>query len=319
MMLSRIADSLFWMARYMERAEDTARILDVNYHMMIEDAQQTYRLRWDPLVAITGEQERFNARYEQATPRNVFEFLAFSAENPSSITECIAQVRENARTIRDRISRELWEDINRLYHDVTRFTPEEEMAVGPHRFCTAIRFGSHSFHGVADDTLPHDEGWNFLQAGRALERAEMTARIVDVEYHALAESPGKPEMAGNHQWMAVLKSVAAYEFYRRQYHAGIEPARVAELLVLHPLLPRSIRFNIATVQQSLRAISGSQTGAYADEAERLTGKLLESLQYDRIEDIYARGLHMFLTDLQKACRSIGEQIARKYFYYAVVA
>jgi uncharacterized alpha-E superfamily protein len=235
--------------------------------------------------------------------------------------ECIALVRENARTIRDRLSRELWEDINRLYHDVTRFNPEEEMAVGPHRFCNAIRFGSHSFHGVADDTLPHDEGWNFLQAGRALERAEMTARIVDVEYHKLVESTANGDdgdTAGNHQWMAVLKSVAAYEFYRRQYHVRIEPEKVAELLVLHPQHPRSIRFNIATVHRSLRAISGSGPGTYADEAERLTGKLHESLMYDRFEDIFARGLHAFLADVQKACRSIGEHVARTYFYYAVM-
>ena len=317
-MLSRIADSLFWIARYMERAEDTARILEVNYHMLIEQSAQAYRLRWDPLVSITGEQERFDAHYEQATPRNVFEFLAFSPDNPSSIVQCIASVRENARTIRDRISRELWEDVNSLYHTVTRYQPEEEMAVGPHRFCNVIKFGSHRFHGVADDTLPHDESWNFLQAGRALERAEMTARIVDVEYHKLVETSAA-DAAGPHQWMAVLKSVAAYEFYRRQYHAGIQPEKVAELLVLHAQHPRSIRFNIATVQQSLRAISGSGPGAYANEAERLTGKLHESLMYDRIEDIFGRGLHAFVADLQKTCRAIGEHIARTYFYYAVVA
>jgi len=317
-MLSRIADSLFWIARYMERAEDTARILDVNYHLMMEQSPHAYRLHWDPLVAITGEQERFSERYEQATPRNVFEFLAFSAENPSSILACISSVRENARTIRDRLSRELWEDINSFYHQVTRYNAEEEIAMGPHRFCSAVRIGSHRFHGVADDTLPHDEGWNFLQAGRALERAEMTARIVDVEYHKLVETPAG-DTAGTHQWMAVLKSVAAYEFYRRQYHARIEPEKVAELLVLHPKHPRSIRFNIATLQQSLRAISGSGPGTYANEAERLAGKLHESLQYDRMEDIFARGPHAFLAELQKVCRSIGEHIARTYFYYAVVA
>jgi uncharacterized alpha-E superfamily protein len=316
MMLSRIADSLFWMARYMERAEDTARILDVNYHLLIEQSPNTYKLRWEPLVAITGEQELFAARYEQATPRNVFEFLAFSPDNPGSILQCITNVRENARTIRDRISRELWEDVNTLYHQVTRYNPEDEIAMGPHRFCSAIRFGSHGFHGVADDTLPHDEGWNFLQAGRALERSEMTARIVDVEFHKLVEAPAGD--AGNHQWMAVLKSVAAYEIYRRQYRASIEPEKVAELLVLHAQHPRSIRFNIATLQQSLRAISGSRPGAYADEAERLAGKLHESLMYDRMEDIFARGLHAYLADIQKACRAIGEHIARTYFYYAVV-
>jgi len=220
-MLSRIADSLFWIARYMERAEDTARILDVNYHMLLEQSAKTYRLRWDPLVAIVGEDEHFPEFYTEATAQNVFEFLAFHDGNPNSIVHCIEQVRENARTIRDRISREMWEDINGLYHRVTRFRPAEEIAVGPHRFCNAIKFGSHQFHGVSDDTLPHNEGWHFLQAGRALERAEMTARIVDVEYQKLYEGLAPGSQPDNHQWMAVLQSVAAYEIYRREYHSRI--------------------------------------------------------------------------------------------------
>ena len=318
-MLSRIADSLFWIARYMERAEDTARILDVNYHMLLEQSAKTYRLRWDPLVAIVGEHEHFPEFYSEATAQNVFEFLAFHDGNPNSIVHCIEQVRENARTIRDRISREMWEDINGLYHRVSRFRPAEEMEVGPHRFCNVIKFGSHQFHGVSDDTLPHNEGWHFLQAGRALERAEMTARIVDVEYQKLYEGLAPGSQPDNHQWMAVLQSVAAYEIYRREYHSRIEPERVAELLILHPQHPRSIRFNIATLQQSLRAISGAGADSYDNEAERLAGKLYETLMYDRIEEIFARGLHAFLVDLQKTCRAIGEHIARTYFYYAVVA
>jgi uncharacterized alpha-E superfamily protein len=316
-MLSRIADSLFWTARYMERAEDMARILEVNYHMLLDPSTHNVRLRWGPLVAISGEQERFSTHYEQPDARNVFEFLAFHQDNPDSIVRCVQMVRENARTIRDRISREMWEDVNSLYHSVMSFKPEEELAVGPHRFCNVIKFGSHRFHGVADDTLPHDEGWYFLQAGRALERASMTARIVDVEYHQLLDSA--LEAADNHQWMAVLKSVAAYEIYRRQYHSRIEPEKVAELLILHPQHPRSIRFSIAALQEALRAISGSPSSSYANEAERLTGKLHETLMYDRIQDIFARGLHPFLTEMQNTCRSIGEQIARTYFYYAVVA
>jgi len=316
-MLSRIADSLFWIARYMERAEDTARILDVNYHMLLEPTNQQLRLRWGPLVSISGDQERFADYYEQPDARNVFEFLAFREDNPNSIVSCVQMVRENARTIRDRISRELWEDVNSLYHMVMGFKPEEEIEVGPHRYCNAIKFGSHRFHGVADDTLPHDEGWHFLQAGRALERAEMTARIVDVEYHQLLETAALA--ADYHQWMAVLKSVAAYEIYRRQYHARIDPEKVAELLILHPQHPRSIRFNVGALQAALRAISGSPPDSYANEAERLTGKVNETLMYDRIQDIFARGLHPFLTQLQKTCRSIGEHIARTYFYYSVVA
>jgi len=318
-MLSRIADSLFWIARYMERAEDTARTLDVNYHMLLEQSAKTFKLRWDPLVAIVGEQERFPKFHKEATAQNVFEFLAFHPDNPNSIVQCIGHVRENARTIRDRISREMWEDINGLYLQVSRFRAKEEIAVGPHRFCNVIKFASHQFHGVSDDTLPRDEGWHFLQAGRALERAEMTARIVDVEYQKLYEGLAAGSQPDNHQWMAVLQSVAAYEIYRREYHSRIEPERVAELLILHPRHPRSIRFSIATLQQSLRAISGSDPGYYTNEAERLTGKIHESLMYDRIEDIFARGLHAYLVDLQKNCRLIGEHIARTYFYYAVVA
>jgi uncharacterized alpha-E superfamily protein len=318
-MLSRIADSLFWMARYMERAEHTARLLDVNYHMLLEGSLESYRLRWDAIVTISGEQDLFFELYREANAHNVFEFLGFREDNPNSIVTSINRVRENARTIRDRISREMWEDINSLYHRLREINREAEIQAGPHRFCNEIKFASHRFHGVAHDTLPHDEGWHFLQAGRSLERAETTARIVDVEYHKLVEGPVALAGTDNHQWMAVLKSVAAYEIYRREYHSRIDPEKVAELLVLHARHPRSIRFNIDAVQSSLRAISGSAPGSYASEAERLTGKLLETLIYDRVEDIFARGLHAFLVDLQRTCRLIGEQIARSYFYYAVVA
>jgi len=318
-MLSRIADSLFWMARYMERAEETARILDVNYHMMLEQSHHPYRLRWDPLVVMAGEENQFRQFYSEANAQTVFEFLAFRPDNPSSIVQCITKARENARTIRDRTSREMWEDINSLYHTVTRFNPREEMAAGPHRFCETVKFGSHRFHGVAEATLPHDEGWQFLRIGWALERAEMTARLVDVQYQNLLEATPGASVVDNHQWMAVLKSVGAYEAYRRQNHSAIEPERVAEMLILHPQHPRSIRFSVTEMQSGLRAISGTGAGSYANEAERLTGKVLESLRYDKIGDIFQRGLHLYLSDLLRVFRSVGEDIARTYFYYAVVA
>jgi len=314
-MLSRIADSLFWIARYMERAEDTARVLDVNFYTMLQQPQ-SYRLRWQPLVEIVGEQELFYSVYKEANPYTVLEFLGFREDNPDSIVNCVARARENARTIRDRLSREMWEDINSLYHEVTRFRADRVIASGPHEFCNRVKFGSHRFSGVSDATLPHDEGWQFLQAGRSLERAQMTARIVDVQYHSLLDQPAELQ-PDNHQWMAVLKSVAAYEYYRRQYHSRIEPERVAELLILNPIHPRSIRFNNAALQAALRAISGTATGHYANEAERLVGKAQDTLVYDRIEEIFARGLHEFLAELQRTYRAIGECIARSYFYYAV--
>jgi uncharacterized alpha-E superfamily protein len=192
------------------------------------------------------------------------------------------------------------------------------MAAGPHRFCDAIRFGSHRFHGVTDATLPHDEGWEFLRIGWFIERAEMTARLVDVQYHILYDAPAEIGGADNHQWMAVLKSVGAYEAYHRKYHSSIEPEKVAEMLIMHPLHPRSIRFSMTEVQAGLRAISGTSAGSYANEAERLTGKVLERLRYDRITEIFHLGLHSYLSEMLQMCGAIGEDIARNYFYYAVV-
>jgi uncharacterized alpha-E superfamily protein len=318
-MLSRIADSLFWLARYMERAEDTARILDVNYHMLLEESEKFYRLRWDPLLVMAGEEPRFRTLYEEANAHTVFEFLAFRQDNPNSIVQCIWKARENARTIRDRLSREMWEDINGLYHAVSGFDPRQEIAGGPHRFCDAVKFGSHSFHGVADATLPHDEGWEFLRLGCFLERAEMTTRLVDVQYQYLLESPHAVGTPDNHQWMAVLKSVGAYEAYRRKYYSQIQPEQVAEMLILHPEHPRSILFSINEVHFALRALSGTRPGAYSNEAERQTGKLLDGLRYDKIEEIFHRGLHAYLSELLGTCLSIGENIAHSYFYYGVSA
>lgn len=318
-MLSRIADSLFWLGRYIERAEDTARILDVTFHTLLEQEQQFHGLRWDPILSMAGEENLFRHLYGEANAHNVFEFLAFNSSNPSSILQCVTKARENARTIRDRISREMWEDLNGLYFTLGGFDPQEETVAGPHRFCTRVIFGCHRFHGVSDATLPHDEGWEFLRAGWALERAEMTARLVDVQYRTLHSPPAGLGPPDSHQWMAVLKSVGAYEAYHREYHSPIEPERVAEMLILHSLHPRSIRFSVTEMQAGLRAISRTGPGAYANEAERLTGKVLERLRYDRIDEILRSGLHEYLTELIRMFNAIGQAIARSYFYYAGTA
>jgi len=318
-MLSRIADSLFWLGRYIERAEDTARILDVTFHTLLEQKQKPFGVRWDPIISMAGEETLFRQLYNEPNAHNVFEFLAFSPNNPSSIMQCINKARENARTIRDRISREMWEDLNGLYFSLGRFDPQEEILAGPHRFCGRVIFGSHRFHGVSDATLPRDEGWEFLRVGWALERAEMTARLVDVQYRTLLEPTVEAGPPDNHQWMAVLKSVGAYEAYHRQYHSPIDPARVAEMLILHPRHPRSIRFSSTEVQSALRAISNTGPGSYANEAERLAGKVLERLRYDRIDEILQTGLHSYLTEIIRLFNSIGEAIARSYFYYALPA
>jgi uncharacterized alpha-E superfamily protein len=316
-MLSRIADSLYWLARYMGRAEDTARILDVNYYMMLEQAPAAYQLSWEPLLSMAGEREQFRQFYSQPTAESVFEFLAFRRDNPSSILECVAKARENARSMRAFISREMWEDINSLYHTLHRFLPEREFAAGPHRFCDEVRSGCHRYYGVRDATLAHDEGWEFLRIGASLERAEMTSRLAAMEFPKSLQDAAA--MRDTHQWMAVLRSVGAYAFYRRQYKSVIEPRKVAEMLILHPKHPRSVRFSTIELQSGLRAISGTGPGSYATEAERLTGKILEGLRYATIEEIFERGLQTHMDELLKTFRAIGEDIGRSYLYYSAAS
>ena len=318
-MLSRIADSFFWMARYIERAEDTARILDVNYHMMLEQSQPDRSAALGPIDRHGRRGEALSPALRGGGARTVFEFLAFCPDNPSSVVQCISKARENARTIRDRISREMWEDINRSYHMVNEFTPRRgnrcraasllrrcEVRLPPLPWCDRR------------DAAPH-EGWQFLRVGWSLERAEATARLVDAQYYSVLGAPGLALTPAHHQWLAVLRSVGAFEAYHRQYHAPILPEKVADMLILQPYHPRSIRFSSTEVQAGLKAISGNGSGSYANEAERLAGKVLESLRYDTIEEILSRGLHLYLADLVRSFRSIGEEIARTYFYYAVVA
>jgi uncharacterized alpha-E superfamily protein len=212
----------------------------------------------------------------------------------------------------------MWEDINGLYHAVHRFIPEREFAAGPHRLCGEVRSGCHRFYGVRDATLAHDEGWEFLRIGASLERAEVTARLATMEFRDNDRDPAA-STHDTHQWMAVLRSVGAYAEYRRQFKSVIEPERVAEMLILHPKHPRSVRFSTIELQSGLRAISGTGPGTYSTEAERLTGKILEGLRYATIEEIFERGLQGYMNELLKTYRAIGVDIGRTYFYYSAAS
>jgi uncharacterized alpha-E superfamily protein len=302
----------------MERAAGAARILTINARLapcLDSDASASPQL-WEPLIAISGDRKRFSELYSQAGPVSVFEFLAFRADNPHSILSCVRMVREHARGIRDRISRELWDEINSFHSLAVNFRPEDELETGPQRLCDAVKSGACRFIGVARDTLPADETWHFLEAGRALERAAITARIVDVEH---GNTTPDACVDDHRRWMAVLEAVSAYDFYLRRYHARVQPDSAAELLVLDPRHPRSVRCNMKSLAGSLRAIGGTATGTLAAEAEGLTAAVCASLSCDRIEPLIARGLGSFLGQLQQHCRAIGEQIAHAYFYYPAPA
>ena len=243
-MLSRVADSLYWMSRYMERAENDARILDVNLQLLLDlggeaDAMQ----HWAPVIASLEETNTFDSLYETADEASVTEFLTLQRENPSSIISCLSRARENARTTREQISSEMWEEINRLYLFVQSDAASGMFLTSPHEFFKRVITGSHLFQGVTDSTMTHGEGWDFIRIGTLIERADCTSRILDMKYHILL--PSGEDVGGNVdtiQWMGVLKSCSGLEAYCKLYVSQVAPWKVAEFLITHQEFPRSIRY-----------------------------------------------------------------------------
>lgn len=353
-MLSRIAESLYWIGRYVERAEDTARITDVNYHHTLEmgalaDAQERRRRHWEALVRIVGDRERFEAFYTEANEETVPHFLIFDGANPHSVVSCISRARENARMMRHQIASEMWEILNRFYLDLQYKREVDEAPVGAenaHQFYRWVIEFSHLFQGIADSTMPREEGWYFLQAGKFLERAEKTARALDVKYHLLAAdaAAGPPEGIGgvsdgipgdSHQWLAVLRSMSAYEAYHKIYRSAVRPRGVIELLTLSAIFPRSIRFAVGEVAASLAQIAALQGGLSADaalgvqpgmfftpglgsEAERAVGRLRGTLAYQRVDEVFDGGLREYLLTVQRQCFQIGELIEGQYFAHRAI-
>jgi uncharacterized alpha-E superfamily protein len=342
-MLSRIAESLYWIGRYVERAEDTARITDVNFHHTLEmgasaEAQERRCRHWEALVRIVGDADHFTQAYGVANEETVPYYLTFATDNPHSIVSCVARARENARTMRHQLASEMWEVINRFYLDLQQRREEGATPEGPenaHNFYRWVIEYSHLFQGITDSTMPREEGWYFLQAGKFLERAEKTARALDVKYHLLVADAGVTEAAELaaaddvprdwHQWLAVLRSLSAYEAYNKLYRTAVRPRAVIEMLTLSPVFPRSIRFAIGEVDGALTHIAAHLAGFPDDngvsdlllgrpsEAERAVGRLNGTLAYQRVDELFERGLREYLLDLQRQCYEIGEYIEAQYF------
>lgn len=310
-MLSRLAENLFWMGRYIERAENTARLLDVNYHSTLE-APKWFPVRWEPLLRITTSQEQYFEHFPEVTPYNVPVWLAIHPRNHSSIRGCITTARENARSLRDRLPSEMWETINREYFKLGFATQDLINEDGLHNYCITTRDASHLFFGIAEATLPRDEGWLFLQAGRLLERADSVLRMLAEYYQDIPTSAQNQVEIQNHHWMAVLKSVSAYEAYRKQYQSRLEPARIAAFLLQSHTFPRSVIFNLQTLKTLLEELADI-TQHNSREISRKLGWLIAQLDYGVPLDGLMVGDTRALKDMANSLWKISDDMGRLYF------
>lgn len=319
-MLSRVASSLYWMSRYIERAENIARIVDVNLQLLLDLRSlndQRLAEHWMPIVQSTGDDEQFFKLYKEANGRSVTEFLTFNAENTNSIISSVAQARENARVVRDQITIEMWEEINRLYLFLKSKKARDVLKSSPYDFFQEIKASSLQFQGLTDATIMHTEGWHFMQAGKFLERADKTTRILDVRYQTLP-AKGLPAAASSQnetlEWAAVLRSCSGWDAYRQLHPADVDPLRVAEFLILSEDFPRSVEFCVASLDQALRRISGVAPGRFSNSGEKLSGRLLADLQFSTIEEVFGHGLHDYLDLLQQKFNAIGDALFAAYIF-----
>ncbi len=316
-MLSRVANSIYWINRYVERAENVSRFVEVNLHLLLDSSVRTMQ-QWEPLVITTGDQDIFQERYGEATAENVLKFLTFDSGYANSIRSCVKSARENARSVREIISSEMWEQINEFYLQVEEASKSTNINEF-YAFYPEVKKASHMFAGVMEATMSHNEGWHFGRLGRFLERADKTARILDVKYFILLPSVaavGSP--LDNLQWIALLRSASAYEMYCKCQQT-INPSGVVDFLVLHPEFPRSIRCCILQAEQSLHKISGSPGGSWRLGSERRLGKVRSHLDYITLEEIFETGLHEFLDNLQDDLNHVGSAITENFFGLPVSA
>lgn len=314
-MLSSTADKLFWMARYTERADNLARMLDVNHRMsLFPQGPQGITQGWNALLAISDLLGEFKNRYAETTADNALAFFAFDHHNPSSIVSCWRAVRENARAVRGVLTAEAWETVNSTWLELRNLDTGKSMDTS--EFFEWAKYRAHLLKGVLRSTMLRDEAYHFTWLGTYLERADNTARILDVKYHTLL--PRGQDVGGAadyYQWSALLHSVAAFEIYRRVYRDVITPRRVAELLILRDDMPRSLNHCITQVYAHLRAVSNDQSA----ETERRSGELQASLRFGRIEDVFEMGLHEYLMRFLDRVHDLGERVSHDFLAAAVTS
>ncbi|HSM20336.1 MAG TPA: alpha-E domain-containing protein [Hyphomicrobiales bacterium] len=313
-MLSRTAASLFWLARYVERAENIARILDVAQRMATvpaEIADETNE--WESALVAAGCADGFYAGHDKATRRAVINYLAFAEENPSSVRSCLAQARSNARAVRTALTSDMWEAINGAWLELQEMEPSRWSSRELNDFLTWVKEVSVRFDGSAHRTMLRRDTFFFSRVGLYLERADNTARILDVKYHVLLPDPS--DVGGGldyYQWTAILRGVSALTAYHWVYRDSIKPRLIADLLILRPEMPRSLTScyeNIAFFLGRLERVYGRQ-----GEAQRLARSTYTRLLNCRTDDIFQQGLHEFLQSLIAENNRLGAAIAEQYLF-----
>ncbi len=313
-MLSRTADHLFWMSRYTERAENTARMLNVNYETaLLPQTSAMAQLGWQGLLSISELLPRYTALHGEVTAKSVMEFMVKDLDNPSSILSCLGAARENARAVRGSLTTEVWETLNQTWLEVRRMLRDGEFEREPSQFFDWVKHRSHLSRGVTVGTMLMDEALYFLRLGTFLERADNTSRLVDVKFHAVQNEffgihNNKGQEFDFYHWSSILRSVSGFEVYRKVYRDVIRPERVAELLILRADMPRSLHASLNEVVSNLDLLANDQSG----ESQRLAGKLCAELRYGRIDEILDTGLHAYLTQFLDRVNDLGGRIGRAF-------
>lgn len=311
-MLSRVANSIYWMCRYIERAENVARFIEVNLNLLL-DMPAEENNQWSPLIMTTGDQALYEKKEQAYTEEDVIWFLTFDREYPNSILSCVSAARENARSIREIISSEMWEHLNNFYLELIKEDAIKMALHEPNRFFKIVKMRSHLFTGLLDSTMSHGEAWNFARIGMMIERTDKTSRILDVKYFMLLPEANLVNTPiDNIQWISVLRSASAFEMYRKEFHR-ITPQNVANFLIFNKLFPRSIYHCISKAQTCLHRITGSTNGTSTNPAEKRLGRLMADLEYTDINEVIEAGLHEFLDDLQVKLNHLGGEIGATFF------
>ncbi|WP_305072595.1 alpha-E domain-containing protein [Propionivibrio sp.] len=307
-MLSRTADHLYWMSRYTERAENLARLLDVTWQMsLVPQSVAAENQNWGAILALNSLESRFAESYAEINAENVLRFMVTDPNNLSSIYSCLRAARENAHAVRGTLTSETWEACNMTWLEVREQKFEQIMASGIGQYFEWVKLRSALIRGVTFGTMLQDEAQNFIRLGGFIERADNTARILDVKYHVLRTN-GDEGTTDFYRWGAVLRSLSAFEVYRKVYRDVITPARIADLLILRLDMPRSLHACTKGLVRVLEAIKNGQSA----ETERLAGILHAHIHYARIDDIFKQGLHEFLTDFMDRIYDLGDGIGRDF-------